>query len=290
MTFSNLTARRIITRKYSSRGGNRVTRLIIHHTAGGTNTGNEYELALNTNRSASVNYVLRTDGSFTGIVPEESRAWTSGSFNADKNAITVETVNTTGAPSWQVADIQLERLAQLAADVSRRYGLGAIVVGKNLYGHRDWYQTACPGPYLYPRLDDIAKRANQLLGGSAPAHPAGTAVSRAHITVDGSAGPATIRLWQRIMGTAADGIVSGQLVPDQKSYWRPNLYSGIVTYGGYGSQLIRAVQRKLGLKQDGLLGPATIKAIQRYLGVAQDASFGPATVRALQARLNTGEF
>lgn len=290
MTFSNLTARRVSTRKYSSRGGNRVTRLIIHHTAGGSNAGNEYELALNTNRSASVHYVLRTDGTFTGIVPEEYRAWTSGSFRADKNAITVETVNTSGAPTWTVADVQLESLAKLAADVSRRYGFIKLTVGKNIYGHRDWYPTACPGPYLYPRLGSIAARANQLLGysGVGVEKPTMSSTGGGKLIIDGSAGPATIAAWQRVMGTPGDGVISGQVIPDQRSYWRPNLYS--VTYGGYGSMLIRAVQKQLGLTQDGLLGPATIRAIQKHFGMAQDGSFGPATVRALQVRLNAGRF
>jgi murein L,D-transpeptidase YcbB/YkuD len=63
-----------------------------------------------------------------------------------------------------------------------------------------------------------------------------------------------------------------------------------VTYGGTGSQLIKAVQKKLGLKQDGLLGPTTIKAIQRHIGVTADGHFGHATVKTLQTRLNTGKF
>lgn len=90
------------------------------------------------------------------------------------------------------------------------------------------------------------------------------------------------------MGTPVDGVVSGQVKPDGRAYAWPSLVS--CTYGGYGSQLIRAVQARLGLARDGLLGPATIRAIQAHLGVAQDGSFGPATVRALQARLNQGTF
>lgn len=109
----------------------------------------------------------------------------------------------------------------------------------------------------------------------------------AQIAVDGSCGPATVRRWQQVMGTRADGVVSGQVEPDGR-YARPSLAS--YTYGGYGSQLIRTVQARLGLAQDGLLGPATIRAIQAHLGVVQDGSFGPATVRALQTRLNHNAF
>ncbi|GAA6122562.1 hypothetical protein BPY_06700 [Bifidobacterium psychraerophilum] len=110
--------------------------------------------------------------------------------------------------------------------------------------------------------------------------------STSKVRVDGYAGSATIGLWQQVMGTNTDGVVSGQYLP--RGYTRAGLES--VTYGGSGSQLITAVQRKLGITADGLLGPATIKAIQRHLGVSADGHFGHATVKALQTRLNTGKF
>jgi peptidoglycan hydrolase-like protein with peptidoglycan-binding domain len=117
------------------------------------------------------------------------------------------------------------------------------------------------------------------------AHPAGSA-----LVVDGVCGPATITRWQQVMGTVADGVISGQVLPDNKTYGRPALNPPSITYGGAGSQLVRAVQKQLGCEQDGLMGPITIRAIQAHLGVAQDAFFGPDTVRALQTRLNQNKF
>ena len=102
--------------------------------------------------------------------------------------------------------------------------------------------------------------------------------------------PGTVRRWQQVMGTAVDGIISGQQVPDGRTYARPAIDSSVVRYGAGGSDLIRAVQRRLGCGVDGLLGPATIRAIQAHYGLAQDASFGPATARALQSALNQGRF
>ena len=115
-----------------------------------------------------------------------------------------------------------------------------------------------------------------------------SSASAGALAVDGNVGPATVLRWQQVMGTAADGIISGQQVPDERTYWRPAIDSSVVRYGAGGSDLIRAVQRRLGCGVDGLLGPATIKAIQRHYGLAQDASFGPATARALQSALNQG--
>ena len=119
---------------------------------------------------------------------------------------------------------------------------------------------------------------------SAPAANSGA------IAVDGNVGPATVRRWQQVMGTAVDGVISGQQVPDGRTYARPAIDSSVVRYGAGGSDLIRAVQRRLGCGVDGLLGPATIRAIQAHYGLAQDASFGPGTARALQTALNQNRF
>ena len=117
----------------------------------------------------------------------------------------------------------------------------------------------------------------------------GTASTGA-LAVDGNVGPATVRKWQAVMGTAVDGIISGQQVPDGRTYARPAIDSSVVRYGAGGSDLIRAVQRRLGCGVDGLLGPATIRAIQAHYGLAQDASFGPARAPALHTALNQNRF
>lgn len=208
--------------------------------------------------------------------------------------------------SWHSSAAAMQSLVKLCADICKRHGFRANFTGNGsgtLLMHK-WYQaTDCPGAYLESQFPWIAQEVNKLLDNpnySVPA-PSGAititsgAVSGA-LSVDGSCGPATVKKWQSVMGTAVDGIVSGQLVPDCKTYWRPNLYTGCVTYGGYGSELIRAVQRRLASEGkykgaiDGLLGPQTIKAIQAHYGLTQDASFGPATVRALQTALNQGKF
>lgn len=123
--------------------------------------------------------------------------------------------------------------------------------------------------------------------------------SSGRIDEDGICGHDTICKWQQIMGTPVDGVISGQLRPDGRTYDRPALTS--VTYGGTGSTLIRAVQRKLkasGINVgniDGLLGPATIIGLHKYFGIATDAYrpwswFGNGLVKAIQRRLNEGRF
>ena len=88
------------------------------------------------------------------------------------------------------------------------------------------------------------------------------------------------------MGTTVDGVVSNQLTVS----YRPALVA-VNHNKPYGqSQLVRAVQRVVGVTVDGLLGPMTIKTIQRRLGVAVDGVLGRETAKALQCRLNEGRF
>jgi len=140
--------------------------------------------------------------------------------------------------------------------------------------HGEHFSTSCAGSNLIPWV-----KAGMPLSGAqqpvqqaspVPSVPAATAVKPAmntsQIAVDGVWGKATTSLWQKVMGTPVDGIVS-----------KP-------------SALIRGVQHTVGSPADGLLGPVTWRAIQRHIGVTADGVPGPVTIKALQRRLNTGRF
>ena len=135
--------------------------------------------------------------------------------------------------------------------------------------------------YGHPRYGTEAN------GAAAPAtKPQGG--TPAALAVDGKVGPATVKAWQRIMGTTADGVIGGQSSASKSCHSAINA----IRYASdkHGSALVRAVQRELGCYPDGLLGPKTIKAVQKHLGVSADGHFGPATAKALQRRLNQGKF
>jgi LysM repeat protein len=154
--------------KWSSRGGSRVTRIIFHHWAG---TGGGIERLVYSADQASANLILLNNGHLIGSVPEEYRAWTSGSFENDRNSITVEIQNLS-VVGWTISDASLEKSAQIVADVARRYGWSKID-RSNVIGHREVWATECPGPYFFARLGWIVDRANQIWRGSAaPAAPA----------------------------------------------------------------------------------------------------------------------
>ena len=113
------------------------------------------------------------------------------------------------------------------------------------------------------------------------------------LTVDGYWGSSTTRRLQEVLGTTADGLVSGQ-----GESWKsrnPGLTSGWEWKpddSAQGSEMIRAVQQKLGTEADGLIGTNTIKALQAHFGTVEDGSITKSSscVKALQEALNNNTF
>jgi peptidoglycan hydrolase-like protein with peptidoglycan-binding domain len=117
-------------------------------------------------------------------------------------------------------------------------------------------------------------------------------VASGKLSVDGYWGVATTKALQRRLGTTVDGIVSGQDAGNMASVNRGGLVSASWKTGRGGSQMVRALQRKIGVSADGYFGKNTCKALQRYLGTTQDGivSSPSSMVKALQRKLNAGSF
>lgn len=155
---SSLATKTMPTSKHSSRRGKKISRVIVHHWAG---TAGGVERLVHSRDQASANYIILSDGTLIASVPEQYRAWTSGSAAADEPSITVEVQNSTRGPEWRVSDAAITTLTRLIADVAKRYGW-AKITRSNVRGHREFKATACPGPYLYPLLPKIAADAEAL--------------------------------------------------------------------------------------------------------------------------------
>lgn len=107
------------------------------------------------------------------------------------------------------------------------------------------------------------------------------------IAVDGMWGKATTRRLQEVYGLYADGVISHQY----KQVFNQFIYSAEFDTTLIGSNLIRHIQKQLGLGQDGLCGQATIKGMQRHAGTMQDGFISEKSdlVRHIQRKLNSNE-
>lgn len=111
--------------------------------------------------------------------------------------------------------------------------------------------------------------------------------SSGKVAVDGWWGVNTTKALQNIFDTGYhDGIVSNQDPAQKKYLLRADSGSWDFKGQGNGSDLIGAMQRHVGVKDDGFMGPKTIKAWQKFLGVTVDGYMGVNTVSALQRWVN----
>ena len=97
-------------------------------------------------------------------VHESDVAWSNGNWEANCRAVTIETSNSGGAPQWPVSDTTFATLVTLVADIAHRNKLGKLVKGQNLTWHSMYAATACPGPYLSGKLQELVDQANTING------------------------------------------------------------------------------------------------------------------------------
>lgn len=263
-------------------------------------------------REVSANYTISNEGRITSIVPEELRAWTSGSTSDggkgaawDRRSITVEIENQTGAPSWAISGAAKTAAAALLNDLRARYGNLIVLGHRDLYTkYGASYPTFCPGPATVNEIIAIAGGASAAV--SAPANGSSAANTfngynvkaiQTFLTaagfatdIDGEYGPDTrakVRAYQTAKGLTKDGLVGQQTWASFNAPGNAVLVNNdkLVVDGVWGYNTTVAEQRALGVVPDGSRGPITIAAEQRKTGARVDGRDGPNTVKSLQRYL-----
>ena len=152
---------------YTAGRTDKIRGIVIHHAAS-TSLDSIGQVFSQPGRGGSAHYGVG-GSQVHQYVREEDCAWHCSNWNGNNATIGIETTNSTGAPDWKVADDTFNTLVKLVAEVAKRNGLGKLWINPDadypaLSGHKDWYgaSTVCPGPYLYPRLQEICDRANAI--------------------------------------------------------------------------------------------------------------------------------
>ncbi len=174
MSNSALIAKEVLSPSYNDRT-EKITKITFHHAAGVLSAESLAGIFANPARKASANYCIGNDGTIVLCVPEDKRAWTSGSAWNDQQAITVEVSNCEIGGEWKISDAALKSCIQLAADVCKRNDIKSLAYTGDKNGslttHKMFQATACPGPYLEGKLSYIAEQVNAILN-PAPVAPA----------------------------------------------------------------------------------------------------------------------
>lgn len=276
-----------------------VRAIVVHYVAGPCSVETIGQIFAPTSRRASSNYGVGLDGRVGMYVEESNRSWCSSSSWADNRAITIEVANYSDG---SVSSAGWAALVNLMVDICRRNGISSFVytgnTEGNLWAHRWFGSTDCPGEWLYARFGQLANEVNAQLqgGGGASAKPANN-TNGGKLVVDGIGGYNTVLDLQHALGCDyCDGIISAQ--------YRPNhvFYAGITAVQfatpATGSPAVRKLQERVSAGVDGIWGRNTSLQLQRYLigkgygcGVCgADGFAGTDTVAALQRCLNDGKF
>ena len=128
-------------------------------------------------RQASSNYGVDKDGRVGMYVPESNRAWTSCSVENDQRAVTIEVASDTTKP-WAFREVAYNRLVELCVDICQRNGKTKLLwLGDKdnslaykpapnemvLTAHRFFYNTQCPGDWMYSRMGQLAEQVTAAL-------------------------------------------------------------------------------------------------------------------------------
>lgn len=150
------------------------TLIVVHHMAG-VLTPVQCNNALK-GRGGSIHYAIGNDGSIGYGVDEDNVAWHAGNWPVNQKSIGIETSNCAIGGDWPVSDAAFNSLCKLVADIAKRNNMGTLVFKQNIGYHGLYAATACCGPYLIGKFNQLIETANKINGGqpTPPTPPAPT--------------------------------------------------------------------------------------------------------------------
>lgn len=167
MSNSSLVNYTKLSPNYNSRNGHKISKITIHHMAGNLSVESCGNIFASSNREASANYGVDSNGRVGLYVDESNRSWASSSRANDEVAVTIEVANDEYGGNWHVSDKALAKVIELCVDICKRNGIKQLNFtgdsNGNLTMHRYFAATACPGPYLASKFPYIAEQVNKRL-------------------------------------------------------------------------------------------------------------------------------
>ncbi len=165
-TYSKLCKEIIPSPFYTAPRWYKIDSIVLHHMAGNLSANLCGRWFQNPSARCSSNYGIGSDGTIAGYVPEEYRAWTTGSWKIDHRAITIEVADD-GKNPWHTSDRALRATIDLCVDICKRNGIKRLNYTGDKSGNLQkhcWYQnTDCPGAYLGSKFTYIASEVNKAL-------------------------------------------------------------------------------------------------------------------------------
>lgn len=151
----------------------KIDTITIHCVVGQCSVETIGNIFTNTANKSSSNYGIGSDGRVGMYVEEKDRSWCSSNAKNDHRAITIECASDTKDP-YAINDKVYNSLIDLCVDICKRNNIKELkwkadksLIGKpdkqNITVHRWFANKACPGDYIYNRLEIIADEVNNRL-------------------------------------------------------------------------------------------------------------------------------
>lgn len=155
-----------------------IDRITPHCVVGQCTAESLGALFVDPNRQASSNYGIDKDGRVGMYCEESDRSWCTSNRDNDQRAITIECASDTKHP-YAMYDAVYDSLLELCTDICHRNGKTKLLwfgdKAKTLAYepaademvitvHRWFANKACPGDWLYSRLNDLASKVTAALG------------------------------------------------------------------------------------------------------------------------------
>lgn len=161
-----------------------ISGVTVHHMAGNL-TLEQCKAALDSNGTGAHYGVA--GGRVAQFVDDYNRAWACGdgigTGGGNDRTISIEHANDRADP-WTVSEDTLDTGAHLTAAICVYYKLGRPGWGKNVWPHRHWSATACPGELYGSQKDAYIARAqawyDSMVNGAAEPEKTSQGASQAH--------------------------------------------------------------------------------------------------------------
>ena len=140
----------------AGRSGAKINKIVVHYNAGDLTVEGCYRVWQT--RPASAHYQVESGGRIGQLVNDWDTAWHAGDWNANITSIGIEHANKAGG---YITDACLDAGAHLVAALCKYYGLGRPEWLKNVFPHKYFQATACPGQIYGAQKDAYIKRAQE---------------------------------------------------------------------------------------------------------------------------------
>lgn len=175
MDFENLKADKdmILTKHFTKgRSGRKIEFIGIHYNAGNLTTEGCYSVWQT--REASAHYQVESNGTIGQLVWDRDTGWALGNWDANCKSINIEHANQSDGT---ITESCLDNGAHLVAAICKSYGLGRPQWLVNVFPHKYFSATSCPGQIYGSQKDAYIKRAQEwydYMTGSSSSKPSGS--------------------------------------------------------------------------------------------------------------------